>query len=324
MNHKKLVILFVLFVFANFSYACDLCGCFVPQDVEHGFQVGLGEQYSSSSNLSLDGEQTPNVANQSLNSWYTQLLVNYRFNARASLQLNAPLIHRSFRRLEGDSIQNGTESGLGDLLLLGAYTPFQRKNPSSQFQWKLLGGLKFPTGNSDPIGEELEEGHSEEMEARPSSIQHAEDSGVHGHDLALGSGSWDGLIGTALSGRSGDWFYAANVQYTIRTRGSFDYRYANDLLWYGGPGYYFATKPNYSFGLQALLAGEHKGEDELGNEPMDDTSMTAVYLGPNALIAINQMVMTEIGFGFPLSINNSGLQTVPKYRLRIGLTWHLR
>lgn len=314
-NHKGFVFcLFLLIAFATLCSACDLCGCFVPQSVENGFQVGLAEQYSASSNLSLDGESTPNLADQHMNSYFTQLLIDYRFNERVSVQMNTPLIHRSFRRAEGGSIENGTESGLGDILLVGTYTPFQRKNPFSEFHWKVLGGLKMPTGNSDLIGEELEEEHTGDTESMA--------SGVHGHDLALGSGSWDGLVGAAVTGRKAAWFFSAHIQYAIRSHGSFDYKYANDLLWYGGPGYYAVSKPEYSLGLQALLAGEHKGEDKLGETHADDTAINAVYVGPNALIAIKQVVMAEIGFGFPLSIDNSGLQTVPRYRLHIGLTWH--
>ncbi|HSE40083.1 MAG TPA: hypothetical protein VLH08_04900 [Acidobacteriota bacterium] len=261
-----------------------------------------------------------------------QLFANYHFNERLALQLNIPLIHRSFQRIEDESLQSGNEAGLGDILLVGYYVPFQRKNPYSQFNWKLIGGLKFPTGNSDPLAEELteddhhEEGGEEELPhiARAFRSHHEEEaSGVHGHDIALGSGSWDMLIGSNIFGGNNKWFYTGNIQYTIRTRGDFDYQYANDLLWYGGPGYYVSTSQEWPVGLQALLTGEHKGEDHLGEENREagDTALTSVYMGPMAIIGIKQIATVEAGVGFPLMIDNSGLQTVPKYRLRFGITW---
>lgn len=312
----KIIALFILFL-PGIVGACDLCGCFIPRDdARKGFQIGIAEQYSSLSNLYLEGDKVPNLADQYMNSSYTQVLINYRFNERYSLQMNLPLIRRSFQRVESGALQQGVESGIGDMLLVGSYVPFQRRNPYSQLRWKVLAGLKFPTGNSDPIGEELHE----DSGAEPSGPL----SGVHGHDLALGSGSWDGLIGTELLGRNGKWFYSGHLQYSLRSRGHFDYRYANDLLWYGGPGYYLANKSQYSLGLQGLLTGEHKGEDHLGNEAQDDTAVTSLYAGPTVLLGIRQVVLAEVNLGFPLSIQNSGLQTVPKYRFRVGLTWQFR
>jgi len=288
---------------------------------------GLAEQYSSMSDLSLEGETLVNDENQYLNSSFTQLFVNYHFNEKAALQLNVPLIYRSFQRVEDESLARGNESGIGDILLVAYYVPFQRKNPYRQFNWKLIGGLKFPTGNSDRIGEELQEDHHDEGEMEAADLSHeghGEESGVHGHDLALGSGSWDTFVGTNIFGRVDKWFYTGNIQYAIRTRGDFDYKYANDLLWYGGPGYYVSTSQDWPVGLQALFTGEYKGEDQLGDEKQTDTAITSVYLGPTAIIGIKQVATAEVGFGFPLMIDNSGLQTVPKYRFRLGITWRFQ
>lgn len=299
------------------SGACDLCGCFVPNEtLRHGLQLGFSEQYSSFSDLSLDGNELNNTRNQYLNSSYTQLFANFHFNERTALQLNVPLIYRSFQRVESGSLQSGRNSGLGDLLLVGYYVPFQRKNPFSQFNWKLIGGIKFPTGNSDSIAEELNESHTEEP------IQ--ELSGVHGHDIALGTGSWDVVLGTDVYGRHGRAFYEGQLQYALRSHGSFDYKYGNDLLWIVGPGYYISTSHSWPIGIQGVLSGEYKVEDELGNQKADDTAITAVYLGPTASVGISNLATAEFGIGFPLMIHNSGLQNVPSYRLRAGITWRFK
>src|ERR1041384_1625431 len=163
MSYKRFLFIAIVLLIPLISSACDLCGCFVPRDsMRRGFQFGVAEQFSSLSQISLDGEELPNNANQYLDSSYTQIFVNYHFNPRTALQFNLPLIYRSFQRVEGDAIQHGTESGIGDALVVGYYIPYQRSNPFSQFSWKLLGGLKFPTGNSDRIGEELLEGDESE------------------------------------------------------------------------------------------------------------------------------------------------------------------
>jgi hypothetical protein len=309
---RSFLVLVFLLCIPVLSFCCDLCGCFVPKNsVAHGFLFGVAEQYSSLSDLSLDGETLGNANNQYMNSSYTQIFATYHFDEKTALQLNVPLIHRTFQRPQDGEFTHGAESGMGDLLLVGYYIPYQRSNPYRQFQWRVLGGLKFPTGDSSRIGEELNE--DEATGELP--------SGVHGHDLALGSGSWDVLVGTNLNGRMHRWFFSGTVQYAIRTRGDFDYKYANDLLWNGGPGYYVSSDMYWPVGLQLLISGEHKGEDQLGSEFTDDTAITSVYLEPTAVIGLKQIGTAEIGFGIPLLLNNSGLQTVPKYRLRIGMTW---
>jgi hypothetical protein len=320
MYHRFFVFALIVFAFPLIALPCDLCGCFVPNEtVYRGFQFGVTEQFSSLSNLSLEGEVIQNEEDQYLNSSNTVLFGNYHFNERLALQVNAPLIYRSFQRMEGETLERGTESGLGDLLLITYYVPFQRKTPSSQFNWKVLAGLKFPTGNSDPIEEDMN------MDMDPmSDSEMMEPSAVHGADIALGSGSWDGLIGTNVYGRMEKWFYSGQIQYTIRSRGAFDYRYANDLLWYARAGYYVSSSRSWPVALNAFLTGEHKGEDEMGNEKTADMAMTTVFVGPSALIGVKQLGVAEVGIGFPLSVNNSGLQATPKYRLRVGMSWQLR
>ncbi len=312
----KLILIFVL-LSPCISIACDLCGCFIPKDtMVKGFRFGLAEQYSDFSTLKLDGNEILNPDDQKLNSWNTQFYANYHFNEKFALQLNVPVLYKSFRRPEEGITQNGTESGIGDFSLVGYYVPYQRKNPYSQFTWKVIAGIKFPTGNSDPLSEELEEDSGDDATTQM--------SGIHGHDIALGTGSYDGILGTDMFGRWNKMFLTGHAQFAIRSTGAFDYRFANDLIWYGGPGIYVATNDTYSLGIQALLFGEYKGEDELAGEKADDTAITAAYFGPLALIGLGQGFMAEAGIGFPLYINNSGLQSVPDYRVRAGITWQFQ
>src|SRR5262245_41027838 len=178
-NILKLLIIFAI-LSPSISLACDLCGCFIPGDVViKGFRFGLAEQYSDFNTLKLDGVKLPNLTDQYMNSFNTQFYANYHFNEKYALQLNIPVLYKSFQRPEEGQIQDGTNSGIGDVSLIGYYVPYQRKNPYSEFSLKLIGGIKFPTGNSDALGEELNEGDEGEVPV-------GEASGIHGHDIALG------------------------------------------------------------------------------------------------------------------------------------------
>ena len=165
--------------------------------------------------------------------------------------------------------------------------------------------MKFPTGNSSRLKEEFEE---VEVEGAP-------ESGIHGHDLTLGTGSLDGIFGGETAVRYHSAFFQADAQFALRGAGAHQYRFANDISWRGGPGYYFLRKTEATAGLQCVCSGEHKGLDRFRGEPAADTGITSIFLGPR-LVASWHHLSGELAAEFPLSIDNTALQVVPDYRLR--------
>jgi hypothetical protein len=177
----------------------------------------------------------------------------------------------------------------------------------------LLGGIKLPTGDTDRIGEELhetEEGHD-----------HGTPSGVHGHDLSLGSGSVDGVVGASVFARWERLFFSGLFQYSIRSRGDFDYRYANDAMWNGGPGVFLLLEESHTLALQLIVSGEDKGYDELGSKRADDTAITSVFLGPQLNFTWSDKLSAQAGIDLPVLMDNSAVQLVPDWRIRAAVTW---
>jgi hypothetical protein len=328
--------------------ACDLCGCYTPQmeammqaelspsgepmpaDAERGrwlsrVYVAIAEQFTHFGTLQLDGTEVDNPTGQYLNSSITQLVAGYSFNSRFALQINVPLIYRSFERPEGFAIDRGTESGLGDISLLGKFVLFhttggeqrsvksndprnslvETHEPDFTASALLIGGVKFPTGGTSRLKEEFNE------VVAPG----APESGIHGHDLTLGSGSYDAIIGAQTSLRYRSFFFQADTQFTVRGDGAHQYNFANDLSWSGGPGYYLVRNRKTIVGLQCACSGEHKDVDRFRGEPAEDTGITSVFLGPR-LIASYGKLSAELAAEFPVSIDNTALQVVPDYRLR--------
>jgi hypothetical protein len=319
-------------------HACDLCGCYTPQlearpqmeMADAGWYVGIGEQFTHFGTLQFEGEKIDNPTGQYLNSWITQLVAGYSINDRFAVQLNLPIIYREFERPEGFAIDRGTESGVGDVALLLKSVLFRYRNgggrefqvegknpvavdrePDFTTSMVLLTGLKFPTGDTDRIKEEFNE-----ME-----IPGAPESGIHGHDLALGTGSFDGIFGLQSSLRFKNIFAEANVQFTWRGEGDFGYNFANDLSWNAGPGYYVVRNPETIVGLQFLVSGEHKDVDRFQGQVAADTGITSVFVGPR-IVAAHGRFSAEIAVDLPVAIDNTALQAVPDYRLRGAISFH--
>lgn len=289
------------------------------------FYAAVAEQFTHFGTLQLDGHEVDNPTGQYLDSSITQLVAGYSFNSRFALQINVPLIYRSFERPEGFAIDRGTESGLGDVSLLGKFVLFHHqsggsaslkfddpKNPHFEspdpdftVSALLIGGVKFPTGNTDRLKEEFNE----------VVVPGAPESGIHGHDLTLGTGSYDGIVGGQFSLRYKSFFFQADTQFTVRGDGAHQYNFANDLSWSGGPGFYLVRNHQTIVGLKLACSGEHKDVDRFHGQPAADTGITSVFLGPR-LIASHGKLSAELAAELPVSIDNTALQAVPDYRLR--------
>jgi hypothetical protein len=346
---------FLTAIAAVTSQACDLCGCYTPQletlppqssDVVFGHPASadrasshpwidglygaVAEQFTHYGTVQLDGREVPNVADQHLESSITQVVIGSNLTSRFALQLNMPFIYRSFERPEGFAIDRGNESGLGDISLLAKFLAFHKEIGSSRKlnfddpkspRWKIheadftvsavvLAGLKVPTGDTQRIKEEFTEVE----------IQGAPESGIHGHDLTLGTGSYDGILGAQTSLRYKNFFFEADTQFTLRGDGRHQYHFANDLIWSGGPGYYLIRRSNAIFGLQFVVAGEYKDMDRFRGKPAEDTGITSVFVGPRVVGSLGK-ISGEIAAELPVSIENTALQVVPDYRLRASVAF---
>jgi len=317
---KKNLSLAVLTVASATSlWACDLCAVYSANEsrgeLGRGFSAGVAEQFTHFGTMQQDGQKVPNDAQQHLNSSISQLMVRYNFHEHFGVQFNLPVIHRSFVRPDGFANDSGTVTGIGEVSLLGRFSVLRDDAQNVTYTWNILGGVKLPTGDTRRLHEEVDE------LTAPPQPPGAPESGIHGHDLALGSGSVDGIVGTSIFARYKHVFLSANAQYAIRTKGDFDYEYANDLTWAGGPGVYLVLENEWTLAVQLNVSGEYKPRDTFEGATADDTGVTAVYLGPELSVSWTEKLSAEIGADFPVSIKNTALQAVVDYRLRAGVTW---
>ena len=318
------------------TLACDICAVYTATEQGEsrtGFRAGLATQYTHFGTLQENGERVPNPEHESLDSVVTQLVLGYQATPRFGFQLNLPFISRQFVRVVDGRRTRGNVSGPGDLTLLGHALVHSMVTETSIFRFSVLAGVKLPTGDPAHLGEELAEvegvrrravsaHHSTEPPDAPGGApeQHHE-SGVHGHDLALGSGSVDGLVGGEIYWSWRRAYVTAALQYSIRGEGDFQYQFANDLTWESGPGVYLLLEHDHTLALQAVMTGETKGKDHQAGERLDDTAVTNVFLGPRLVFTWGTSLEVEGGFELPVYEHNTELQIVPDYRLRAAAVW---
>lgn len=296
-----------------------------PLGTNSGFFAGLAEQgtYFNTAQLNgsvvlVHGAVPAPVGEQYLTSITSEPFFGYNFSDRFGLQLELPVVYREYEAIQstGNAITlfqfiHGSEFGPGDLRLLGNFGLVKINTPDFAFDWNATVGIKFPTGNPDQLS------------------QPPLASGITRADLALGSGSYDGIIGTDVSLRWRRFFATAKTEYAIRSEGAFDYQYANDLSWYGGPGAYLIRGDNSTLSLQAVVSGDTKGNDTglillphgfPGRGSLGDTSETGVYLGPQINFTWRNQVSAQLGADLPVSVVTTGIQIVPTYRIHAAVT----
>ena len=147
-------------------------------------------------------------------------------------------------------------------------------------------------------------------------------SGIHGHDLTLGY--WfirrrrrHGAFMCAREERSPPAFNMPSA-----AKVDFEYRFANDLTWSGGPGYLVALNDDFTFSIQAVVSGEYKGKDTFQGEKAEDTGVTAVYLGPQLILTWKEILARKSGPICRSVYKTHRSRPCRDYRIRAILTWH--
>jgi hypothetical protein len=317
--------------------ACELCAIYSAGNAlgesGNGLSFALSEQFIPYRTSQLDGEEVQDPNKSYVDSSITHLVPGYNFSPRFGVSLNLPLTYLDFKRsdvrysLVAPPVfftEKGTELGLGDVSLIGRVTVFQKREMNYGLFVNLLAGVKFPTGDADRLNDEVEQSKIFQAFLPPGTphdpLGHSISS-VHQHNLALGSGSYDGVFGLTVNSRWQRWFLNAQFQYYLRTEGEAGFQYGDELAVSGGPGGFLLLNRWYTLSLQVNAVYDTMARDELLGQPSDRTGSTAWYLGPLLNFTWGDHFSANAGVDVPLRIENNGFQSVADYRVHGGFSW---
>lgn len=361
--------------------SCDIC---LPSAVprgpiqvffEPGWQVGVDHQYTPLKDMHFDSDSIANPAGERILSNTTHFNFTYNVTEKAGFIITIPFHNKDYRRLTAGGVEQGTVSGIGDMVVRARFSPVAQFSPERALVWTVEAGLKLPTGDSSMLreqhshaaadaphddsgddhdhddghhddddhdddhdhdegeehhdrgwlghggvdhggGEEEEEHHETPLAAAP--VEHIH-SAVEGHDLALGSGSVDGVLGTGVVFRQGRFYAAGGGQYLLRSQGTAGYRYGDMLTWRVAPGYLFVNEENQVIGLQLNVAGEHHDPNRIYNVK-DHGYVDIIYAGPE-LLAQGESLSLGVGLDLPVKYHAEGVTLAPDYRARFHFNW---
>jgi hypothetical protein len=268
-----------------------------------------------------------------LDTSITHFVPAYNFSEQFGVSLNIPMIYRNFRRVQLDPYprggvfpttffddESGSIFGLGDISLIGRWTPLRISEMKYSIVGSLFAGMKFPTGDTDRLRLEVDrEREVRDFFGNPNGHYHLQ-GGIHHHDLTLGSGSYDGVFGGAITLRWDRWFLGGQGQYYLRTTAE-GYRFGDEIIASGGPGAYLLLNKRYTLTLQANAVYDTMAPDTVLDVESTETGWTGWFFGPQLNFTWGDHFSANAGVDIPLSIDNNGIQTVPDYRFHGGLSW---
>jgi hypothetical protein len=318
-------------------WACDLCAIYSADNAreqrESGFFVTLSESFIPYGTVQFNGKEIEGSNLDFRDTSITHIVPGYNITRRLGISLNVPLVRQDFKRTEVRysltdpafiRTERESEFGLGDLSLISRFTVFEKQKMKYSIGVSVLAGVKFPTGDTDRIADEVEQTRIYDALVPPGlphdPLGHSI-SGVHQHDLSAGSGSFDGIFGITMNSRWRRWFFNSQVQYYLRTEGESGFERGDEFMASGGPGVYLWSGKTATLNLQANAGYDTMNRDFIAGRRSEFTGMTAWYLGPQLGGTIGENFSAVAGVDIPLRITSNGLQNVPDYRFHASLIW---
>ncbi len=303
---------------AESAKACNSCSLMNVSKLESvsdgDFSFYLSERYTSynkAEDLSYKQQRDSEYVKDYSNA---QVGISYGVADSFALQAYLPVINRRSESVEALRVSEDSDFGVGDAVLAGSYDLINYQEDSLLLNTSMLAGIKLPTGETGTLNRVV--GKEETM-----TRHHAVGHGMGGRTLVLGSGSYDFIFGLGTMAVYDRYILTGTAQYTARTEGDFDYRFADELLWSAGTGYYLLLDPDFSLGLMAMLSSEYKSKDKIDGALIDGSQYSNLFAGPSVLMTFGKKLSTEIGFDFRVTDEDLASVVVPEWRLKADISY---
>ncbi len=192
----------------------------------------------------------------------------------------------------------GNVEGIGDSTFYGQYRVLNNEDTHVS----AIFGIKTPTGKTSRYS-------------------------ADGHELLdtefqPGSGSWDGLLGMAVTHEIGPISIDASTVYTISSEGAqdtdlgdiFSYNAAMSYRAIGQQGRSYEA-PTFALDTIIEVNGEWRDYEEISNMKNMNSGSNIIYISPGLRALVGKHVSIGASFGIPVIKDTNGDQVEPDYRV---------
>ena len=283
----------------------------LPDRASH---VGIQFDYRYRHDTLSGSSDAPNAADEKIADTTFNAYYSHPLFERASLDINVPLVSRAYTQRPEGTYESGRDTQLGDMSLLFVVQPYWGVRGDKTVDWRIRGGAKLPTGDSSELS-------NVPASLAPSSSQDPSkpQSAVYAYDRAIGSGSFDWIVGSSYVVRYEKYFGIIDAQYLGRTTGSDDFRYGNKVTTHVTPGYFFHQYERNLFAIMFDAAYEFVGQSDYNGTTVDNSGQTQFTLGPKLLANFADQFSATVGIAIPVYRTVNGTQLATNYQLTAGL-----
>jgi hypothetical protein len=252
--------------------------------------------------IRVGGDPTPAARELRVNG--APLAVAFGITPRLAIFGTVPILHKSLELDTPAGRVRRVASGLGDVTTFARYTVYALDTTESTVRLAPFGGIKLPTGQHD---------ETDRLGTLPPPVQ-------------LGSGSWDGLAGVALTWQTKQWEFDAGLSYTKTTEASgfrfgdrlstdmsFQYRLWPRTLGGGVPGFLFGVVESSLLLQDRNEIGDRRDPDSGGQRW--DAGVGLQYVRTNYII--------EGIIQFPVVDRPNGTGLRSDLQLAAGVRWNI-
>lgn len=194
--------------------------------------------------------------------------------------------------------RHGDSRGFGDLTLMLHQRVYQSE--ARDFLLTVLAGIKMPTGRTSD-----RDNHGDVFEA----------------EFQPGSGSWDPMIGVALTRRFGDLSLDANLLYTLVTEGTQDTDLGDRFAYNLAASYRIIREPAFQVDLIAEFNGMSIAKEKVRGRKDPDSGGTVIFFSPGLRISSSTGISLYGSFGVPIAQDWNGIQNEIDYRTVFGISF---
>ena len=267
------------------------------------FAINLGLQYQNINQFSTNELQSLQHDEVHTHSRDAEMLLNanmsYAISDDLNLILNIPYrFVYGIQAIEHDEIIDGGNSiGFGDMNLLAKYRFFKAKQSSkdrtcpikSCLQASLLAGIKLPTGDTNERN-----AHGERLPP----------------DDQPGTGSWDPMVGLAISYPFGNFSWDTSSIYRSSTQGSQNITLGDQANFNTALTYNFPKSGRFKPAAVFEINGIWQGQQSSDHEDQSHGGLI-ISLSPGLRMAIDDTTITNLSLSFPVITHLNGNQPEP-------------
>ena len=266
---------------------------------DQGVRISLSHLYERKGSIYQGSTRKHNSADSLYEEHRAVAGVDYGLLPDLTLSALVPYVHIEQRTRGPSGTLRQRAHGLGDIAALAKYRIYKTDWEQSTFNLSILGGLEFPTGETD-----------------------SRDAGMRlPATLQVGSGSWDPIMAVAATLSLGRWRYDANTLYKVNTEGAQKYREGDFFSVEFDAKYRFwhTAYPGPSAAAKIGIQWRHEQPDRRDGRHVDSTGSNQLALRPGLSFHPMPNLDVNISVDLPVYQHMGGTQLARDLRTFVAV-----